>query len=119
MRGFDAGGARRSDAGDVGGEEVDPVSVEVAAGAVVVLGGAGVGVAGEDLGVSQRHTSVEGVGDRGVPQRVRPDMPWDASGLGDPGDHAVNIASVDRLAGDRSQHERPAGPLAPTGFQDA
>jgi hypothetical protein len=37
----------RSDACDVGGEEVDAVSVEVATGAVVVLGGAGVGVAGE------------------------------------------------------------------------
>jgi hypothetical protein len=33
-----------SHAGDVGGEEVDAVAVEVAAGAVVVLGGAGVGV---------------------------------------------------------------------------
>jgi hypothetical protein len=32
---------------------VDAVSVEVAAGAVVVLGGPGVGVAGEDLGVAQ------------------------------------------------------------------
>lgn len=31
------------------GEEVDALSVEVASGAVVVLGGAGVGVAGEDL----------------------------------------------------------------------
>jgi hypothetical protein len=30
--------------GDVGGEEVDAMAVEVAAGAVVVLGGAGVGV---------------------------------------------------------------------------
>ena len=41
-----------SDAGDVGGEEVDAVAVEVAAGSVVVLGGAGVGVPGEDLRVS-------------------------------------------------------------------
>jgi hypothetical protein len=31
---------------------VDSVAVEVAAGAVVVLGGAGVGVAGEDLRVA-------------------------------------------------------------------
>ena len=46
-----------SDAGDVGGEELDAVSVEVAAGAVVVLGGSGVGVAGEDLGVAQRVRS--------------------------------------------------------------
>jgi hypothetical protein len=40
------------DAGDIGGEEVDTVAVEVAAGAVVVLGGAGVGVPGEDLRIA-------------------------------------------------------------------
>jgi hypothetical protein len=40
--------------GDLGGEEVHGVPVEVAAGAVVVLGGARVGVPGEDLGVAQR-----------------------------------------------------------------
>ncbi len=39
------------DAGDVGGEEVDAVAIAVAAGPVVVLGGAGVGVPGEDLRV--------------------------------------------------------------------
>jgi hypothetical protein len=50
------------------------VAVEVAAGAVVVLGGAGVGVAGEYLRVARRHAGVEGVGDRGVPQGVRTDM---------------------------------------------
>jgi hypothetical protein len=57
---------RRSDAGDVGGEEVDAVAVEVASGSVVVLGGAGVGVTGEDLGVPERYPGVEGVRDRGV-----------------------------------------------------
>jgi hypothetical protein len=41
-----------SEAGDVGGQEVDAVSVEVAAGSVVVFGGAGVGVPGQDLGVA-------------------------------------------------------------------
>jgi hypothetical protein len=41
-----------SDACDVGGEEVDAVSVEVAAGAVVMLRGSGVGVTGEDLRVA-------------------------------------------------------------------
>jgi hypothetical protein len=40
---------RRSGARYVGGEEVDAVAVEVAAGAVVVLGGARIGVAGQDL----------------------------------------------------------------------
>src|SRR5665647_505555 len=98
----------RADAGDVRGQEVDAVSVEVAAGAVVVLGGAGVGVAGKDLGVAQRDTSIEGVGDRRVPQGVRADVPWDAGGLGDAGDHAVNVASVDRLSGQRPQDQWPA-----------
>ena len=69
--------------GDVGGEEVDAVSVEVAAGAVVVLGGARVGVAGQDLRVAQRDPRVEGVGDRGVPQGVRADVPWDTGGFRD------------------------------------
>ena len=57
-----------SDAGDVGGEEVDAVAVEVSAGAVVVLGGSWVGVAGEDLGIAEWDAGVEGVGDRRVPQ---------------------------------------------------
>ena len=53
-------------AGDVGGEEVDAVAVEVATCAVVVLGGTRVGVPGEDLGVAERDSGIEGVGDRGV-----------------------------------------------------
>jgi hypothetical protein len=54
----------RSDASDVGGEEVDSVAVEVAAGAVVVLGGSWVGVTREDLGVAEWNAGVECVGDR-------------------------------------------------------
>lgn len=42
------------------------MAVEVSAGAFVVLGGAWVGVPGEDLGVAQRHAGVEGIGDRGA-----------------------------------------------------
>jgi hypothetical protein len=45
---------------------VDAVAIEVAAGAVVVLGGARVGVWGEDLRVADRDAGVEGVGDGGV-----------------------------------------------------
>jgi hypothetical protein len=44
------------------------VPVEVAAGAVVVLGGSWFGVPGEDLGVAEGDAGVEGVGDGGVPQ---------------------------------------------------
>ena len=47
-----ADGGRSSHAGDVGGEEVHAVAVEVAAGAVVVLGCAWVGVASQDLGIA-------------------------------------------------------------------
>jgi hypothetical protein len=64
----------RSDAGDVCGQEVGAVPVEVAAGAVVVLGGSGAGVAGEDLGVAQ-GVDAEKVGQGAV---------VDADGLGRP-----------------------------------
>ena len=46
------------------------MAVEVSAGSVVVLGGAWICVAGEDLGVAQWHSGVECVGDRGMAQRV-------------------------------------------------
>jgi hypothetical protein len=56
-----------SHAGDVGGEELDAMAVQVASGSVVVLGGAGVGVPGQDLSVSKWDAGVEGVGDSCVP----------------------------------------------------
>jgi hypothetical protein len=46
--------------GEVGGEELEAMVVEVPAGAVFVLGGAWVGVAGDDLGIVQRYAGVEG-----------------------------------------------------------
>src|SRR3954452_15023231 len=87
---------RVSHAGDVGGEEVDAVAVEVAAGAVVVFGGTRVGVPGEDLGVAKGYAGVESVRDCGVPQRVRADVAGDAGELGDPQHHPVEVAAVDR-----------------------
>jgi hypothetical protein len=42
------------------------VTVEVTPGAVVGLGGARVGVPGEDLGFTQWHAGVGGIGDCGV-----------------------------------------------------
>jgi len=50
---------------------MNPVSVEVAAGSVVVLDGSGVRMSGEDLGVAKRYAGVEGVGDCCMPQGVR------------------------------------------------
>src|SRR5918994_1128048 len=106
----------RLDAGDVGGEEVDSVAVEVAAGAVVVLGGSWVGVTGEDLGVAERNTGVECVGDRRMTQRVGADVTGDPCSLGDPGDHPVGVAAVDRLARGWPQDQRTGGPLAAAGL---
>ena len=95
------------------------MSVEVAAGSVVVLGGSWVGVPGEDLGVAEGDAGVEGVGDRGVPQRVWADVSWDACGFRDPGDHAVNVAPINRVAGDWPQHQRPCRSLATASLKDA
>ena len=100
------------DAGDVGGEEVDSVAVEVAPCAVVVLGGPGVGMAGEDLGVAERHAGVEGVGDRRVTERVRADVTGDPGSLRDPRDHPIGIAAIDRIARDWPQDQWPGGPFA-------
>lgn len=57
-----------SHAGDVGGEEVDAVPVEVAASAVVPLGGSWVSMAGQDPCVPKRNTGIECVCDRGMPK---------------------------------------------------
>jgi hypothetical protein len=84
-----------------------------------VLGRSWVGVAGQDLGVSERDACVEGVGDGGVPQGVRADVPWNAGDRGDPGDHPVRVATVDGLLRNGSQDEGSGGALAAAGFQDA
>ena len=59
LGGVDAGPGR-SDAGDVGGEEVDAVTVEVAAGTVVVLGSPRVAVPGDDLRIAERDAGGQG-----------------------------------------------------------
>ena len=107
-----------SDASDVRGEEVDTVAVQVAASAVVVLGGAGVGVPGEDLGIAQGYAGVEGVGDGGVAQGVRADVPRDGGDLGDPYDHPVAVAALDRVLRVRAQDQPPFGALASAGLKN-
>lgn len=69
--------------------------VEVSSGSVAVLGGARVGVAGQDLRVAQGDAGVQRVGDRRVPQRVRADLPGDLRGLRNPGDNPVEVSPVD------------------------
>lgn len=77
---------------------MDTVAVEIATSAVVVLGGARVGVPGKDLRIAQRHTRVEGIGDRSVPQRVGGsrgvgcEPPWLSAGP------CGSSAAVDRVA---------------------
>jgi hypothetical protein len=65
-----------------------------------VLSRARVGVAGEDLRVTQRDAGVQGIGDGGVPQRVGADVPRDSRSPRYAGDHPVDVAPVDRLTGD-------------------
>lgn len=57
---------------------MDAVTVEVAAGAVIVLGGSRIGVSREDLGVAERDPGVEGVRDCRMSQRVRADVTGDS-----------------------------------------
>jgi hypothetical protein len=45
-------------------------------------------------------------------------VPWDAGGLGDPGDHPVGVAAVDWLAGRRPQHQRAFGAFAAAGLEN-
>ena len=93
-----------SDTSDVGRKEVDAVTVEVAARPVVVLGGARVGMASQDLCVAERNAGVQGIGDRGMAQGVRADVSGNLCDLRDPDDHPVGIAAVDRIARDRPKN---------------
>jgi hypothetical protein len=108
-----------SDSGDVGGEEVNAVAVEVAAGSIVVLGGARVGVSSQDLGITERDTGVEGVGDGSVSQRVGADVARDACRFRDPDDHPVDVPTVDRFAGDRTEDQRSFGSVTAAGLEDS
>ena len=63
--------------GDVRGEAVNAVLVEVTADAVAVLCGAWAGVACHDLCVAQRNARVKGVGDRRMVQRAGADVAGD------------------------------------------
>ncbi len=68
---------------------------------------------GEDLGIAQRDSGVEGVGDRCASQRVRTDVAWDASGgLRDALHHPVDVAAINGLPRHRSQHQWSPGPLS-------
>jgi hypothetical protein len=91
------------------------VAVEVAAGAVVVLGRSRVGVPGEDLCVAEGYAGVEGVGDRCMTQRVWADVARYPGGFGDPHHHPGGVASVDGLPGERPQHEESFGPVPVAG----
>jgi hypothetical protein len=67
---------------------------------------------GEDLGITEWNAGVEGVGDRGVAQPVRTDVARDAGRLGDPDNHSVDVASINRSTRDRAQDERAGGAVS-------
>jgi hypothetical protein len=96
---------------------MDAVAVEVATRPVVVLGGPGIGVPRQDLRVPERDPGVEGVGDRGVPQRMWADVPRDPGRLRDSLDHSVRVASVDWVACQWAQDQRPGGAFAAAGLE--
>lgn len=93
------------------------MAVEVASRAVVVLGGSRVGVASEYLCVSQRDACVESIRDGGVAQGERTNLPGDRGGASDALDHSVDVASVDRVARERSQNERTVRSFASAGLE--
>ena len=95
------------------------MAVEVAAGAVVVLGSSRIGVSREDLGVAERNPGVEGVRDCRVSQRVRADVTGDASRLRYPQHHPVDVATVDRRTRHGTQDQRPGDAFTATGFQNS
>jgi hypothetical protein len=95
------------------------VAVEVAPSSVVVLGGAWVGVSGQDLGVAERDSGVEGVGDGCVAQGVGADVARDARGPGDPDHHPVDVAPVDGPSRERAQDQRSFGALSAASLQSA
>jgi hypothetical protein len=95
-----------------------PCRVEVAAGAVVVLGGTGVEVSGQDFGHRAVGPGIQGVDDRRVPQGVWTDVSRDAGAFGNPDDHPVGVATIDGLAGVRSQHQWPFGSVTAGSFEN-
>jgi hypothetical protein len=111
-------GTADSDSCDVGGEEVGAVTVEVAACSVVVLGAAWVCVAREDLNVPESHAGIERVSDGSVAKRVRTDMSGDSGGPGNPSDHAIGVALVNRVASQWSQDQATADPFTSARFED-
>ena len=90
-------GGSASAAGDEGDDDVGGVAVEVLAAPVVDRGGAGVGVAGGDLDVSQRHAGVEGGHDERGAQHVRVHG-TEPGALADRTDPAMRGAPVEALA---------------------
>lgn len=88
------------------------MTVEVAARPVVMLSGAWVGMAGQDLRIAQRDACVQGIRDRRVTQRMWADVSWDLCDLRDPDNHPVGIPSVDRFARVRTENQRPGRSFA-------
>lgn len=96
--------------GEVHGQGVRCVAVEVVPSSVIPPRCTGVGVTGEVLNVPQRHSSVQGCRDRRVAQRVRADALGDARCLGQPSDDSSRIVAVETFTR-VVQEERSGGPV--------
>jgi len=98
-------------AGDEGGDDVGGVAVEGHSCSVVAHGGARVGVAGCFLDVAEGYAGVEGGGDEGVAQCVRPDGLWDPGLAGDSSDDARGGVTIESLTVE-SEEQRTFATLA-------
>ena len=92
-------GALLRPAGDECGNDVAGVPIEVVPGAVVAGRRPGIGVAGGDLNVTERHPSVEGSRDEAVPQRVGGDVLDDAGPSGHAPNDAGSAMTIEALSG--------------------
>jgi len=93
------------------------VAVEVATCSVVVLCGAWVGVAGEDLGIAKGDAGIECVGDGCMAKGVWADVSGDPRGASDALNHPVDVATVDRVACEWAQDQWPFDALPAAGLK--
>jgi len=92
--------------GKVGGDNISSVAVETATGPVVSHRCARVGMRGRFLDIPQRNPGVEGGGDEGVPQGVRPDRLGDPGAARDTADDPGGAVPVQPLSV-RGEEDRP------------
>ena len=103
-------GSAGSGSSDEGHDDVGGVAVEVLASAVVERGGAGVGVAGGELHVTQRHAGIERGHDQRSPEHVWMDMS-ETGPLADRFDPSMRRPAIETLT-IVAQQDRALAPFA-------